>query len=305
MKKKFILFLVVLNLFLYLPVNASTNTYERTNDNLLIPDDIEVTESNRSNILLTPAVNAKEKIYDFADLFSDAEELELYAKVSNYINQTSLDLAIVTINYNNKHNIQVYADDFYDYNDFGIGNGNSGSLFLIDMDTKQIYMTTTGNAIRTYTDQRYNIILGNVFTYVANGQYYNGINSLVDLMSSYAEINPLEDGNYVIENGKVVKDNNDILVCLGIALIVTIIALLIMARMNKMVFKASSSRNYLKHETMNIKKINEVFLGSSVTKVKIAESSTGSGSRRVGSSRSSSIHRGSSGRFHGGGGRRF
>ena len=74
--KKYIKLLIVLFLTIFISfntVNASTNTKERTEDNYLISDKITVTESNKYNILQTPAVDASEKVYDFADLFTDSE----------------------------------------------------------------------------------------------------------------------------------------------------------------------------------------------------------------------------------------
>ena len=109
MKKK-IFIIISLVLFCFtINVDASTKTYERTNDNLLVPDYIEVTDSNRSNVLLTPAVNADEKIYDYADLFSDSEEDKLYEQVKKFYDNTNYDLAVVTIDYNNKHSPSVYG----------------------------------------------------------------------------------------------------------------------------------------------------------------------------------------------------
>ena len=71
MKRYIKLSLVFFVLFIFniTLVSASTNTNTRTEDNYLINDWIEVTDSNRGNILNTPAVNAEEKIYDFADLY--------------------------------------------------------------------------------------------------------------------------------------------------------------------------------------------------------------------------------------------
>ena len=134
-KRLFLLLVIILSVFWIKDVNASTKTFERTNEDLRVPDYINVTEENKSNILLTPSVDAKEKVYDFADLFDDQEEKDLYDQINKFIKNTNMDLAVVTISYNNKHNAGVYSDDFYDYNDFGIGDDNSGLLFLIDMDT--------------------------------------------------------------------------------------------------------------------------------------------------------------------------
>ena len=52
MKKIYLIILMFISLFSF-NVYASTNTFDRTEDNLLVPDYITVTESNKSNILLT------------------------------------------------------------------------------------------------------------------------------------------------------------------------------------------------------------------------------------------------------------
>ena len=61
MKRYIKLSLVFFVLFIFniTLVSASTNTNTRTEDNYLINDWIEVTDSNRGNILNTPAVNAE------------------------------------------------------------------------------------------------------------------------------------------------------------------------------------------------------------------------------------------------------
>ena len=67
MKKIIKYFTLLLLIFLSTNVYASTNTKERTEDDLLVPSKVEVTESNKQYILDTPAVDAEEKVYDFAD----------------------------------------------------------------------------------------------------------------------------------------------------------------------------------------------------------------------------------------------
>ena len=123
---------IVLSLIIFLlPIVsfASTNTYPRTEDDLRINSWITVTEENKDNILNTPSVNEEEKIYDFADLYTDEEEKNLYTAVYDYTQRRNLDLVIVTIN-DNFESTQEYADDFYDYNNFGFGSERDGLLSI-------------------------------------------------------------------------------------------------------------------------------------------------------------------------------
>jgi uncharacterized protein len=81
-----------------------------------------------------PVVDVSQKVYDFADLFNASEEEMLYNRINSFIEMQNLDMVIVTINSNSKDSARAYADDFYDYNNFGKGTKCDGILFLIDMD---------------------------------------------------------------------------------------------------------------------------------------------------------------------------
>ncbi len=300
MKKSILLILILLISFFKIDVLATTNTYERTENNLLVPDYIEVNDQNKNNIMLTPAVDASEKIYDFADLFSNDEEKKLYDQILKYISKYNLDLAVVTIDHNNKQSASSYAQDFYDYNYFGKGLENSGLLFLIDMESREIYISTTGLAIELYNDYRIDKILDGIFNYMSRKEYYTGTSSFVRLVSSYADIDKSKDKEYIISNGSLVKDYSYIGYVVIAAIVITVIAILIMVRMNHLVFKASSSKDYLNRKTKKISRVSDVFLGSHVTKIRIDNVSSSGGGNSSGFSGS-----GSSGISHGGGGHRF
>ena len=294
---KSLLFLLGLFLLLQVNVYASTNTYTRTEDNLLVPDYITVTDENKSIILNTPAVNADEKIYDFADLYSDSEEKELYYKVMSYSDNYSLDLVIVTINKNNKGTAKEYAQDFYDYNAFGIGDDHSGVLFIIDMDTREIYMTTTGKAIETYADSDIEIALDKVYTYMSYEKYYEGTVKYIDTISFTGS--SIYDDN-IINKSKLEKFVEILPTSLLISLVVTIIVMIILVGKNRLVRKAVLATDSVVQDKKEIKLVSDKFLGVHVSKVPINTGSGGSGGRG-----GSSISHGSSGISHGGGGHKF
>ena len=78
-----------INIILLGNVKASTLTYNRTEEDLLITKDITITEYRKQDILNTPAVNAEEKIYDFAELFTEEEEKDLYNSIEKYIRESN------------------------------------------------------------------------------------------------------------------------------------------------------------------------------------------------------------------------
>ena len=289
MKKLFLLLIGIL-VFTAIPVNASTDTKERTENNLLVPESITVTENNKNIILDTPAVNAEEKVYDFADLFTDSEEQSIKSKIDSYINVHDMDLAVVTISKNNKSNAMNYADDFYDYNDFGIGSTRDGVLFLIDMDTREIWMSTTGNAIKMYNDYRIEKALDAVYEYMSDEEYYEGTTKYINIINDYAAKGlPSKSEENDMTAGKA------LMFSLIAGLVLTAIIMGILIAKNKLVRKATTAAEYLNKDSVDIQNLGEILISSNTTKTKI-ESDSGGGS---------SSHMGSSGISHGGGGHGF
>lgn len=287
----------------FISVQASVNTYTRTDSDYLVPDYIDVTGSNRDNVLSTPAVDATEKVYDFADLLTDSEEKKLYQQATKFIKKTELDLAIVTVSDYTKPRCdgdctRTYADDFYDYNEFGIGSRHSGVLFLVDMKTRTIYMTTTGDAMDMYNDYRIEQIMDAIYQEFTNQNYYDGIAKFMTILEKYDTIGIAnsKDSHYVIsDDGSVVRDI-PWLFLIGGPLLITGIVMAIMISRNKLVRVATSSREYLDKETLQTSIVKDRFVHTHTSKTPIYHSSGSSGGGG---------HSGSSGVSHGGGGHRF
>lgn len=310
MKKKSLILIVVCLLMSFQVVCASTNVTTRTEENLQIWDSINITSRVKKAVLATPKVDEKEKIYDFADLFSDTEEENLYRSSKKFIQDNNMDIVIVTIDENNKSSAMEYADDFYDYNYFGIGNTHDGIIILIDMDNRKVWISTTGKAILMYNDDRLDNILDLVQDKLIDKKYYLAAQNFINYSDKYAK-NGIPNGNLdmkIDENGNYVKKgnlefnsiNDVIYFVIGITLIptiITIIIILIGVSSHRNVKKASFAKPYLKQGSLNIGLRKDGFVRTYTTSTRISSSSSYGGG--------SSTHSGSSGTSHGGGGRSF
>ena len=308
-KKIFLLiFLIIIISCLHTNVFSSTNTYTRTENDLKIHSSIRVTNKVKQAALATPKVDASEKVYDFANLFTNSEESNLYSAINRFISNYNMDMVIVTINTNNKSSSMAYADDFYDYNDFGKGSTFDGLLFLIDMDNREMWISTTGEAILVYNDKRIDNILDNAYTYITSKKYFDCAKSFISSSSSYAAQGiPSDNKNHTIDSkGNYVKKPSSfietlpIIPALFISFILSLITVLIARSKHKTIKKASEANEYLIKNSINITNTKDTFINSNVSKIYDPPSSSSSSS-----SGGSSTHRSSSGRSHGGGGRRF
>lgn len=236
---------------------------------------------------LTPIVDETEKIYDYANLITDLEETELYGKVLEFINEYNMDMAIVTIDSNPKSSSMAYADDFYDYNNFGIGSNNSGLLFLIDMQNRNMWISTTGDAIKIYTDSRIDTILDFAYDKISEQDYNGCIEQFIEKASYFAN-------KKTTSGSKVITVQDMICKSLIFGLIIAIILICIGLATHRKPRKKKEA-NYYISRPLKLNSNSDNFVNKHVSKVKIETSSSGG----------SSTHSGSSGTSHGGGGRSF
>ncbi len=288
---------IVLGLAISLVIIMFSNSYATStyySDEATYTDDSSTYNSNtyttnsqkaKAN---TPVVDATKKIYDYANLITKDEEEVLYNKVQEFINKYDMDMAIVTINSNPKSSSMAYADDFYDYNNFGKGTNKTGLLFLIDMQNRNMWISTTGDAINIYTDSRINTILDYTYDKISNEDYNGCAEQFIDKASYFAN-KGLTGGSKVVTVPKMICNS------LIFAGLVTIVFICIGLATHRKPKKKKEASNYI---TQPLKLSNKLdtFLDKHVSKVKIETSSSSGGS---------STHSGSSGTSHGGGGRSF
>lgn len=244
------------------------------------------------------------KIYDYAQELTTTEEKQLKSLVDNYINTYNMDMALVTVKYHQKLDTKTYAEDFYDYNDFGVGYTKDGIIFVIDFTFgyTDIYISTTGEAIRMYDDYRINRMLDNIAAKKNDG-YFEMFKIFINDATNYASLGiPASNSNTEInEYGDIVyKESIPWIIIIIISLVVPSIIIGILIAKNRMIKKSVNATYYLKDGSVIINTRNDRFITTHTTSVRINDDSSSGG--RVGGS---SVSRGSSGTSHGGGGRRL
>ena len=308
--KKIKLLILIFLVALVPNVFASTNTQDRnTLDNYGVNKKWKITSKNKSNVLNSYKVDASEKIYDFADILTDEEEQRVYEKFMTFIKKTKMDMVFVSINkpYVQDSDIEDFAADFYDYNDFGI-DFDKYSGVLIVRDTYEsdpfynIYLF--GEAQLYFYDYRTENTLDNIYNSFHSGNYEDGLNTFVSEFTSYYDmgIDSSLKYKFVDENGyireKVHLPWGPIVVA---DLLVVLIVMIILIMKNKMITKKLDVSNYYDKKTLNFTKQNDIFVSEHTSSYVVSSSSSGGG-RSGGSGFHSSG--GSSGGGHSAGGGR-
>lgn len=302
--------LIFISFFGIINVNASTKTYERTETDLGVNKKWTINSSNINNVYATPRVDATEKIYDFADIFSNYEETQIYDQAKKFIDKTDMDLVILTtdLQYSDTQ-IEEYAADFYDYNDFGLDlEYYSGIILIINMNTYNRFYNifTFGNGMIYYNDIRLEDTLDYMYNDMASGNYKTAVTAYIDSLDSYY-MQGIPEANkdaHINEMGDIVYPYHPpIKIALIASTIMSFIITLFLVSRNKMVKKATRAKEYLDKSSINYKKQEDLFLHTHTSSYVVTSSSGGGGGSSFGGS---SSHSGSSGGFHGGGsGRHF
>lgn len=207
---------------------------------------------------------------------------------------------VITDNVEGKSSM-AYADDYYDYNGYGIDENKSGLLLLINMADRDVWISTTGKAIDIFTDDRINSMLDGVVSGLKDEDYNAACGSFLNDVEYYAQ-QGVPEGQYRIEQEAPYQGTyGERAVALMLNPLVIAGALIISVAVTVIITLSGKGRVTVTPQTYEEKGsfvlTREVddFLRELVTRQKI-ESNSGGGS---------STHMGSSGSSHGGGGRGF
>lgn len=305
MKKNVIL--SILLFFLGINICNATQTYDRNElDNYGVNKDIKITKSNLDNILDAKAVDANLKVYDFAEIIDENDEETLRKLALDFYDETGFDLVIVTdsfYNYDDEDNY-AYAQDFYDYNDFGIDDEYySGVLILRNAYSSYPFYSIRlfGEAQLYFAGERTEKMLDSTIGYISSKKYTTAFTKVIEDLNDYYEdgISAEFKGYKIDKNGKLVAPYKfPLLIALLVPGLFTFFYISHYVNKNKMVFKARLANNYLDNHSVNYRVIDNKFLHTT-TKIipKATEHNSSGGGSHGGFS-------GSSGRSSSGGGRR-
>ena len=259
------------------------------------------------------------RVYDQAGLLSSSEVTDIEDQLTSIRKSMNFDVVVVTTEEADGKTAQEYADDFFDDGGFGTGLKKNGILFLIDMDNREIALSTSGDAIRIFTDRVIESMLDDAYNGVSQGDYMASVQAFLD-DAEYYGAKGIQDGqyNYDTETGKVSVYRSirwyEFLITFAVSAGVAASVCLGVKRQYNM----EESKGQVANHNLAYRADSHMVYGTQtdnlvnkhVTSRIIPRNTGSSGSRSGGSSHSSSAgrsstHHSSSGRTHGGGSRKF
>ena len=256
-----------------------------------------LTKSATAESSTIPEKRQYKRVVDNADILNESEEKSLVSKVNEISERQKFDIAIVTVNSLEGKSPTEYADDFFDYNGYGIGENKDGILFLISMNEHGWAISTHGHGITAFTDAGQKYIMDNVTPSLSEGKYEDAFSLFSDYCDDYltqaATGQPYDSGNLPKGTVSPIWILGDL--CIG-----AVIAFIILSAWKKELLTVkmqNSADDYIVPDSFKLTDKNDVFLYETVTKVERSKESDSSSGSSTHTSSSGETHGGSSGSF--------
>lgn len=225
------------------------------------------------------APEGKPLLIDNADLLTESEEANISSRLKEIHKTYSVDLVIVTVDSTKGKTPEAFADDYFDYNGYGVGESRDGALLLIDIGGRKWHISTCGSCIDSYSDYGIEYIGECMGESLTEGNYAEAFEIFINESEYYL------DGS--------IGFFPCLIIALFAGLLIALIVTLIMRGQLKTVRPQYSASDYVKRNSLNITEAYEIFLYRNVTRIARPKQS------------GSSTHFSSSGTRHGGGGGSF
>lgn len=237
------------------------------------------------------------RLIDNADLLSSSEEASLLSKLDEISERQQFDVVIVIEQSIGDKTPMEYADDYYDYNGYGMGTDRDGAILLLSMEERDWYISTCGYGITAITDAGRESMSDRFVPYLSDGDYSEAFELYADLCDDYVT---QAKAGHPYDVGNLPKEPFPYLIRIIISIVagfvIAFIAVSIMKGKLTSVKMQDSASDYTKPGSMNVTERRDMFLYSHVSKT-LKPKDSGSGG--------SSTHTSSSGSTHGGGGGKF
>lgn len=249
-------------------------------------------------------------VFDDADLFSASEEEQIIDELLEFSDETDYSLAVVTTDDAQGKSSMVYADDYL--GDLIDTNGwlESSMLILIDMDNREIYISTAGECVAWYDSSLVDDIIDSGYDDLADGFYASAVISMIDyatLINPTITDSSVDDSFYVDEyyyDSYETPDTftaKDFLVYVLVGLAAGGIAVFVV--MNSYKNQGKGDEFGSSDIQLSLTASNDTIISRNVITTKIPRNNNNH--RGSGGISGGGVHRSSAGRTHGGGGRKF
>ncbi len=235
------------------------------------------------------------RLQDLADVLTEEETSELQKLLDEMSVHLKFDMAIVTVYNLEGCTVQDYADDWYDYCEFGYGSNKDGALLLISMEERDWHISTCGYGITAFTDAGITYIGEQMGDDLSAGNYAEAFRTFVRFGNQF--VTQARDGDPFDKSDLPKKPLSAIWIAISLAIGFGVAKIIVgsMKSQLKMVRAQAAASSYVREGSMNVTESRDLFLYHKVDRTEKSKNN----------SSGSSTHKSSSDTRHGGGGGKF
>jgi len=235
---------------------------------------------------------ARDRIVDNAGLLSSGEKAQLSKLMDAIAAAYNFDLVIVTEKDIGSKSPMDYADDFFDYNGYGLGEDRDGCLFLQVTRGRDYWFSTSGRGMKLLdgNSTAFNKLEADVLRHLKTDQYFSAYEAFINNMEKFLSLEARgRSYNLFYEMNLIFT-----VVAWVIAFIIGLLIVSGWKRKMDTAFLQTHASAYIVPGSLVFKEQKDRFLFSRVTKIRRQTQSSSGGS-----------HSSSSGRSHGGRGGKY
>ena len=229
-------------------------------------------------LLAVPVSAAGNLVNDGEGLLTYEEAAELEQVYGSYTDFTPV---MVTVDSFGGRTAESFAGRFYDQ----MGYPYDGILYLVSLAEGQWYILTNGACHDRISDRDANAMGEQLVELLRDGDYYEAFEAFPQLAQQIMSETSVSHYGGVDAPAVVVSKNygKTIAICMGVGMLIGLIAVAIMASMMKTVRSQSGAADYVRSGSMHLTNQRDIFLYSHVTRTPRPKSnssgSSGGGSR--------------------------
>lgn len=235
------------------------------------------------------------RVIDLAEQLTDEEQQFLASRLDEISYKYQVDVSVMVDNDPEITDAVSFADDFYDYMGYGLGDNDDGMLLYFNLAERDYAFSAHAKGSEIFTDDIMRYMISKMKSDLAGDRFYAAFVTYADLAEEILETNAMGK-TFRLPRPKL--SSSWFFLAPFAGFILTALIMKSLKKPLKSVGFVSGAQNYALMDTLNLTSANDRYLSTSVSRTRRESSSSSSGGSS--SSRTSSSgrsHTGVSGKF--------
>ena len=208
-------------------------------------------------------------VRDGANLLTDAEESALRTRLAALSDQYGAQVCVATVSSVEGKDMDVFVENLYDHDGYGLGEDKAGVLLLVSMNPRQYRILSNGFAAQAIPMDAIDAISEAIVPSLSGGNYAAAFNAYADKCAYYLDghINgfPFDSGKYLM-------------IALAVGALSGVVTAFVLKGQLKSVRPQNRANSYVKQGSMKLTQSEDHFMYRTVTKKERPKEDSSSGS---------------------------